>query len=136
MIHLRHRLFWLLSGWSFVVTVVIASVYPMVLLSALPFAWGDKLVHALAYFLMMIWFAGLYARRHQAIVALFVLALGFLMEMVQWWLPYRPTRSVLLRVSGCLCGSWPVGVRAWRAVCGTMRRLCWTLNFYAVISKL
>ena len=61
----------------------------MVLLSALPFAWGDKLVHALAYFLMMIWFAGLYARRHQAIAALFVLALGFLMEMVQWWLPYR-----------------------------------------------
>ena len=89
MLQLRHRWFWLLSGWIFVVAVIVGSVYPGLLLAALTGSWDDKAIHAVVYFLLMIWFAGLYERKHQTVVAVFVLALGGALEMVQWRLPYR-----------------------------------------------
>ena len=89
MLQLRHRWFWLVSGWVFVVAIVVASVYPAVLLAALNVSWGDKALHAVTYFLLMIWFAGLYTRRHQVTVAILVPALGVVLAMIQWPLPYR-----------------------------------------------
>jgi VanZ family protein len=98
-------LFWILSGWAFVIGVIVASVYPNAL-AAVNLTWGDKAIHAVTYFLMMIWFSGLYPRKHQGIVAVFVLALGFVLEMIQWRLPYRffEPADLLANAAGVLAG--------------------------------
>ena len=106
MLPLRHRWLWLLPGWALVIGIVVASVYPAVLLATLNLGWGDKAVHAVSYCLLMIWFSGLYARRHQGVVAIFVLGLGFLLEMIQWRLPYRffEPADLLANAAGVLVG--------------------------------
>ena len=89
MLPLRFPWFWMLLGWAFVAVVVAGSVSPEVRIAILSFAWGDKVAHAASYCLLMVWFAGLYARRYHAVVALFLIVLGALLEVVQWSLPYR-----------------------------------------------
>src|SRR5690606_26377475 len=49
----------------------------------------DKLLHAASYFVLMVWFAGLYKRRLYGIIALTLLGLGFGLEVVQGQLGYR-----------------------------------------------
>jgi len=109
---LQHRLFWLISGWVFVIAVIVASVFPTVVLAALNVSWGDKAIHAVTYFLLMIWFSGLYERRHQGVVAISVLTLGFLLEMIQWQLPYRffEPADLVANAVGVLLG---LGLSVW-----------------------
>jgi VanZ family protein len=49
----------------------------------------DKIEHVASYFLLMIWFAGLYSRRSYAVIALTLAALGAALEVVQGQLGYR-----------------------------------------------
>jgi hypothetical protein len=44
---------------------------------------SDKLLHAGAYCLLMLWFSGLYRRRRHWIVALCLVALGFTLDVAQ-----------------------------------------------------
>jgi len=110
-LQLKHRLFWFLFGWSFVVAVIVVSIYPVTAV-ALNVSWGDKAIHAAAYFLLMIWFSGLYERRHQIVVAAFVLALGFFLEMTQLRLPYRffEPADLVANAAGVLAG---LGLSLW-----------------------
>jgi hypothetical protein len=89
MLPLRHPWYWLLPGWVLVAAVIAASVFPGIAIAALNIPGGDKLAHAASYCLLMVWFAGLYAPRHHRVVALWLLALGLALEVVQWSLPYR-----------------------------------------------
>ena len=90
MLQLRYPWLWLLLGWSLVVAVCVGSLMPgralrMIDMLDLP----DKLLHAASYFVLMVWFAGLYKRRLYGIIALTLLALGFGLEVVQGQLGYR-----------------------------------------------
>lgn len=86
-LRLRYRWFWVLLGWLLVVTVAAASVLPGVDIRGISAV--DKLGHGAAYFVLMVWFAGLYARRQHGIVALTLLGLGVVLEVIQGQLPYR-----------------------------------------------
>ena len=87
MLELRFRWFWLALGWLLVVSVAVASVLPSVVPSG--FAYSDKLAHGASYCLLMVWFAGLYARRRYGLIALTLLALGVVLEVIQGQLSYR-----------------------------------------------
>jgi VanZ family protein len=57
---------------------------------ALPIRGGDKFEHAFAYFVLMSWFANLYAGMSvRASFAAGFIALGVLLEFVQLWTGYR-----------------------------------------------
>jgi len=86
-LELRFRWFWLALGWLLVVSVAVASVLPSVVPTG--FAYSDKLAHGASYCLLMVWFAGLYARRRYGLIALTLLALGVVLEVIQGQLSYR-----------------------------------------------
>jgi VanZ family protein len=79
---------WLLLGWMLVLLVIYLSLMPDPV--TLPIREGDKLEHAFAYFVLMSWFANLYARMSvRASFAAGFIALGVLLEFVQLWTGYR-----------------------------------------------
>ena len=81
MLPLRHPWLWLALGWLLVLTVIVGSLAPSPMLSAITIR--DKALHAGSYFLLMVWFAGLYPRGRQAVVALVLLALGIALDVLQ-----------------------------------------------------
>jgi VanZ family protein len=87
---LKYRLIWLLIGYLIVALVVYLSLTSSPLELDLGFANQDKLHHALAYFTLMFWFTQIYHRKFQRgfLILAFVL-LGFLMEYLQSFSPYR-----------------------------------------------
>ena len=87
MIPLRHPMLWMLAGWALLLLVVTGSVIPSVVVSE--FAATDKVVHMLSYFVLMVWFSGMYARRRQVVIALTLILFGIVLEFVQAQLPYR-----------------------------------------------
>ena len=89
MVALRHVWLWMLIGWSLVAGIVLASVIPDVRIAVLSSGMNDKIAHGFSYFLLMLWFSGLYMRRYQLVVAASVIVLGLSLEAIQWQLPYR-----------------------------------------------
>lgn len=87
MIPLRHPVLWMLLGWALLLLVATGSVIPGVVISE--FAAADKVVHALSYFVLMVWFSGMYARQRQSAIALTLVVFGIVLEFVQAQLPYR-----------------------------------------------
>ena len=79
----------MLIGWLLVAGIIFASVIPDVRLAVLSSGMSDKIAHSFSYFLLMLWFSGLYMRRYQLVVAASVIVLGMLLEAIQWRLPYR-----------------------------------------------
>lgn len=86
---LRHVWLWMLIGWLLVAGIILASVIPDVRLAVLSSGMSDKIAHGFSYFLLMLWFSGLYMRRYQLVVAVSVIVLGMVLEAIQWQLPYR-----------------------------------------------
>jgi VanZ family protein len=84
----RARPFWLVLGWTLVLLVIYLSLTPAAV--TLPVREGDKLLHALAYLVLMSWFANLYPgiALRTAFAAGFI-ALGVVLEFVQLWIGYR-----------------------------------------------
>ena len=87
MIPLRHPVLWMLSGSVLLLLVVTGSVIPGVVVSE--YDGADKVVHMLSYFVLMVWFSGMYARRRQAPIALTLILFGIVLEFIQAQLPYR-----------------------------------------------
>ncbi len=106
MLPLRYPWLWLSCGAVLVLGVVAASVFPNVVIVTIDLAWGDKIVHAASYCLLMIWFSGLYAPRYHGIVAVILLALGFVLELIQLRLPYRffESADLVANTTGVLIG--------------------------------
>ena len=96
----------MLFGWMLVASIIVASVVPDVRVAMMSTGITDKIVHAISYFVLMLWFSGLYLRRHQLLVAAGVIILGMLLEMIQWRLPYRMFDSVdlLANLIGVVAG--------------------------------
>ena len=87
MVPLRYPWAWRLAGWFMIAAVVAGSLMPG---SSVPSTFGhDKVVHAATYFLLMIWFAGLYRRSRHLWIALGLVALGAALDALQSLAPAR-----------------------------------------------
>lgn len=104
MLPLRFPLLWLLLGWALVVGVAGGSLLPGAVILGLPIS--DKLAHAGSYALLMVWFAGLYARKRYVMLALTLIALGIVLELAQARLHYRSfdPMDLVANVIGILLG--------------------------------
>ena len=87
---LRYRKLWLAIGYFLIVLVIFLSLTgkPVQIDTSLPYQ--DKLLHALAYFLLTFWFVQIYHIRRQVFLwVMFFLCLGLLMEFLQGFEPKR-----------------------------------------------
>ena len=84
----RARRLWLGVGWTLVLFVVYLSLTPAPI--ELEIKQGDKVSHALAYLVLMSWFASIYGRPDQrARFAVGFILLGVSLEFLQRWTGYR-----------------------------------------------
>lgn len=104
MLPLRYPWVWSILGWLLVACVTAGSVLPGGVVRGFPAS--DKLVHGVSYFLLMIWFAGLYQRRRHGLIALTLLALGVGLEFIQGRIAYRyfDPADLLANAVGVLIG--------------------------------
>jgi VanZ family protein len=87
-VELRARRLWLVAGWALALLVIYLSLTPAPI--ELPLEEGDKVSHALAYLVLMSWFANLYETPAQRIgFALGFIVLGIALEFLQRWTGYR-----------------------------------------------
>jgi len=78
---LRWPWLWMIPGWALVLAVATGSLLPGPMIRT--FVFNDKLEHASAYFVLMIWFAGLYSGKRLPLVALGLFVLGFALDLLQ-----------------------------------------------------
>lgn len=78
---LRFIRFWLVLGWFFVAVAMVLSLMPLQQIT-MP-SWNDKFEHTMGYLLLTLWFCGLYRRQGYWRVALWMLAMGVLIEILQ-----------------------------------------------------
>ena len=81
MVPLRYPWLWRLTGWLMIAGVIVGSLMPGHTLPRM--IASDKLLHAGMYFLLMIWFAGLYRRSRHAWIALGLTMLGLGLDLAQ-----------------------------------------------------
>jgi len=75
-------------GWALVLLIIYLSLAPDPV--QLPGEQGDKVAHALAYFVLMSWFSNLYeSAAAQTICAIGCIALAVWLEFVQRWTGFR-----------------------------------------------
>lgn len=81
MLPLRFPKLWSVLGWIFVAGVIVGSLIPG---PAVPSVGvNDKIVHAAAYLLLMVWFAGFYRRGLYLGIALVLAGLGISLDALQ-----------------------------------------------------
>ena len=81
MLPLRYPRFWAAMGWLLTAGVVVGSLMPG---SAVPdVGLSDKAMHASAYFILMVWFAGFYRRGFYPLIAGVLIALGVGLDLLQ-----------------------------------------------------
>jgi hypothetical protein len=78
---LRYPKFWAAVGWLLVAGVVIGSLMPGPNVPSL--GLSDKVMHAGAYFTLMVWFAGFYRRGVYPLIAGVLIALGVGLDLLQ-----------------------------------------------------
>jgi len=76
-----HRRWWLLGGYGLLALVMGLALVPGSGLPVVPVS--DKLMHALTFMLLMLWFSALYPLQQAWRVALGLLGYGVLMELLQ-----------------------------------------------------
>lgn len=97
---------WLMLGWLWVAMLAYLSLTPYPP-EPVRFPNADKLEHALAYCLLMLWFSQVYVRRMQRVFAAALLvALGIAMEFLQGMTDYRMFEyaDMLANTTGVLLG--------------------------------
>lgn len=104
MLTLRYPWLWLALGWLLVVGVSVGSLVPGQVLRDV--SVGDKTLHAGSYFLMMVWFAGLYRRKHHILIAVLLFALGVALDVAQSGTATRSfsLEDIAANGAGILCG--------------------------------
>jgi len=116
MASLRYRNTWLGGGFFLIAVVLVFALIPSNRAVTAPFV-SDKLIHAFVFFLLMIWFCGLFRFRMAPVIAACLLFYGLLIEYLQSFLPYRSAEwaDVIFDFGGILLG-WIVaaaGLRSW-----------------------
>jgi VanZ family protein len=103
----------LLLGWLMIAVILLLSLWPSVPMPNLGISWTDKLGHFIAYFVLMGWFALLYRPSAHPVLALRVIALGIVIEILQWFSGYRyfELADIAANTLGVLaatvfCGFW------------------------------
>ncbi len=81
MLSLPHARVWLILGWVLIVTIVVGSLIPSVPTFGLGIS--DKVEHFTSYFVLMLWFSGLYERRQHWLLALAFFLMGVALELLQ-----------------------------------------------------
>jgi VanZ family protein len=81
MLPVRYPWLWLSLGWLLVLSVIVGSLVPGEMLRSI--TMSDKILHAGSYFVLMIWFAGLYHRSKHPVVAAVLIALGIALDVAQ-----------------------------------------------------
>lgn len=81
MLPLPHGRALLVIGWLLIVLVVIGSLAPAG--PAFELSLSDKARHFLGYFVLMLYFAGLYPRRRHALLAVAFFLMGAALELLQ-----------------------------------------------------
>lgn len=90
----RYQKIWLVIGYALVTLVIYLSASSNPPDSGIELANFDKVMHALAYFVLMGWFAQLYhVKKHRLIYALAFIFMGIALEVVQ---SFDPARSAEL----------------------------------------
>lgn len=92
LVTLRYRWVWLAIGWSLVIALIISSLIslPPATDSLLKLPFGDKIAHAVAYLVIMGWFAQIYhapPTRYGYVIGF--LLLGIILEILQGWGGFR-----------------------------------------------
>ncbi|HEU4619950.1 MAG TPA: hypothetical protein VFV10_18075 [Gammaproteobacteria bacterium] len=87
MLPLRFPWLWALLGWALLIGVCVASLMPAYDLPELGIS--DKIEHAGSYFLLMLWFAGLYPASRHVRIALGLFALSAALDVLQLATPTR-----------------------------------------------
>ncbi len=70
-------------GWLLVASVIVGSLIPGPALEAVDVDFNDKVMHAGAYFVLMVWFAGFYTRTVYPLIAAVLLVLGVGLDLLQ-----------------------------------------------------
>ena len=81
MLPLRFPKLWSALGWLLVGVVVFGSLIPGPALQAVQV--NDKVMHASAYFVLMVWFAGFYRHTVYPLIAAILVALGLTLDLLQ-----------------------------------------------------
>jgi len=122
MLDLRFPWLWIGVGAVLVSGVCVASLLPAQDVST---ALNDKTVHFATYFLLTVWFSGLYSRiRFYALIAAVVIALGAFLDVLQGATATRhfDLLDILANALGALVGftlswlllgGWCVRVERW-----------------------
>ena len=82
MLPLRYPLVWSALGWLLVSGVIVGSLVPGNSLPSIV-SFHDKVLHFAAYFVLTLWFAGLYRRGLYLFIAGVLFALGVALDMLQ-----------------------------------------------------
>tara|TARA_Y100000590_G_C15492568_1_gene928392 strand:+ start:626 stop:994 length:369 start_codon:yes stop_codon:yes gene_type:complete len=80
---------WFLPGLLLLLVVSVGSISFISGLVITGVDFMDKVVHTFSYFVLMVWFSGLYTNERNAIVGLLLIILGITLEYIQTFLPYR-----------------------------------------------
>lgn len=121
MLPLRFPWLWMALGWLLVAGVCVGSLLPG---STMPsIRLGDKLLHAGSYFLLMIWFAGLYERRRHVFIAAVLVVLGFALDALQGSVSRRSfdLLDVAANAGGIVAG-WIISVTLLEGWCQRIER--------------
>jgi glycopeptide antibiotics resistance protein len=123
MLPLRFARLWLAGGVLLVLGVLSGSLAPGDFVED-AMVWNDKVMHALAYIGLTLWFTGIFPRRRYAWVVLALFLLGATIEAAQGSMSFGRQGDyadllangsgillgLLLAVAGC--GGWAQGVEA------------------------
>lgn len=121
MLPLRFPWLWMALGWLLVVGVCVGSLIPG---TSLPrFRIEDKFLHAGSYFLLMIWFAGLYEKRRHIVIACGLVALGLALDVLQSRVSTRSFDlfDVAANTAGIIVG-WAISVSLLEGWCRRVER--------------
>jgi hypothetical protein len=78
---LRYPKLWAAIGWLLIAGVVVGSLMPGPAVPSI--GLSDKVMHAAAYFTLMVWFAGFYRRGLYHVIAGVLVALGIGLDLLQ-----------------------------------------------------
>jgi hypothetical protein len=121
---LRYRRSWLAGGWALIAFVIVICMLPAPVIAPIARFLPDKLEHAIAYFVLTLWFSGLYPKGSLWWIALALVLMGCAIEIAQG--TFTSTRQmdvndalanfvgVAVALVLALAGAsrWPYGVEA------------------------
>ncbi len=79
---LRYPTAWALLGWLLIAGVATGSLLPGPIVAEV-LNYNDKVMHASSYFVLMVWFGGLYPRSKHLRIAVALLGLGVALDLLK-----------------------------------------------------